>query len=105
MKPAFTHGPLSACFRRGGVGTNARRGRRYADARSAAWGESPLMGFEAPTAALAGKKLTLAWVATSAADEAAIAALIPTPAPNPPNLSSATPCKPYADAASHAAQV
>ena len=81
MKPAFTHGPLSACFRRGGVGTNARRGRRYADARSAAWGESPLMGFEAPTAALAGKKLTLAWVATSAADEAAIAALIPTPAP------------------------
>ena len=77
----------------------------YSDARSAAWGESPLMGFEAPTAALAGKKLTLAWVATSAADEAAIAALIPTPAPNPPNLSSATPCKPYADAASHAAQV
>jgi uncharacterized protein len=51
----------------------------YADARSAAWGESPLMGFEAPTAALAGKKLTLAWVAASAADEAAIAALIPTP--------------------------
>lgn len=32
----------------------------YSDARSAAWGESPLMGFEAPTAALAGKKLTLA---------------------------------------------
>ena len=25
--------------------------------------------------------------------------------PNPPNLSPATPCKPYADAASHAAQV
>ena len=102
MKPAFTHGPLSACFRRGGVGTNARRGRRYADARSAAWGESPLMGFEAPTAALAGKKLTLAWVATSAADEAAIAALIPTPAPGqqldpsqlPRGLSSSISLKP-----------
>ena len=30
---------------------------------------------------LAGKKLTLAWVAASAADEAAIKALIPTPPP------------------------
>ena len=102
MKPAFTHEPLSACFRRGGVGTNARRGRRYADARSAAWGDSPLMGFEAPTAALAGKKLTLAWVAASAADEAAIAALIPTPAPGqqldpsqlPRGLSSSISLKP-----------
>ena len=74
----------------------------YSDARSAAWGESPLMGFEAPTAALAGKKLTLAWVATSAADEAAIAALIPTPAPGqqldpsqlPRGLSSSISLKP-----------
>ena len=60
------------------------------------------MGFEAPTAALAGKKLTLAWVATSAADEAAIAALIPTPAPGqqldpsqlPRGLSSSISLKP-----------
>ena len=74
----------------------------YSDARSAAWGESPLMGFEAPTAALAGKKLTLAWVAASAADEAAIAALIPTPAPGqqldpsqlPRGLSSSISLKP-----------
>ena len=53
----------------------------YADARSAAWGNSPLLSWQAPTAALAGKKLTLAWVAASAADEAAITALIPTPPP------------------------
>ncbi len=60
------------------------------------------MGFEAPTAALAGKKLTLAWVAASAADEAAIAALIPTPAPGqqldpsklPRGLSSSISLKP-----------
>ncbi len=53
----------------------------YTDARSAAWGNSPLLSWQAPTAALAGKKLTLAWVAASAADEAAIKALIPTPPP------------------------
>lgn len=51
----------------------------YADQRSAAWGESPLLNWQAATAELAGKKVTLAWVAASAADEAAIAALIPTP--------------------------
>ena len=99
MNCAATHWFASARIRRASVGANARRCccrwqfshstvlrakfryQIYSDARSAAWGESPLMGFEAPTAALAGKKLTLAWVATSAADEAAIAALIPTPAP------------------------
>ena len=53
----------------------------YADARSAAWGDTPLLSWKTPTAAIAGKKITLAWVAASAADEAAIAALIPTPAP------------------------
>ncbi|KAK6023227.1 transglutaminase-like protein [Ostertagia ostertagi] len=53
----------------------------YADARSAAWGDSPLLSWKTPTAAIAGKKITLAWVAASAADEAAIAALIPKPAP------------------------
>lgn len=53
----------------------------YADARSAAWGDSPLLSWKTSTAAIAGKKITLAWVAASAADEAAIAALIPKPAP------------------------
>ncbi|QLA79624.1 hypothetical protein EXV95_02465 [Acidovorax sp. JMULE5] len=53
----------------------------YADARSAAWGDSPLLSWQTPTAAIAGKKITLAWVAASTADEAAIAALIPKPAP------------------------
>jgi hypothetical protein len=53
----------------------------YADARSAAWGDSPLLSWKTPTAAIAGKKITLAWVAASTADEAAIAALIPKPSP------------------------
>ena len=53
----------------------------YADARSAAWGDNPLLSWQTPTAAIAGKKITLAWVAASAADEAAIAALIPKPSP------------------------
>ena len=120
MNCAATHWLASARIRRASVGANARRCccrwqfshstvlqakfryQIYSDARSAAWGESPLMGFEAPTAALAGKKLTLAWVATSAADEAAIAALIPTPAPGqqldpsqlPRGLSSSISLKP-----------
>ena len=120
MNSAATHWLASARIRRASVGANARRCccrwqfshstvlqakfryQIYSDARSAAWGESPLMGFEAPTAALAGKKLTLAWVATSAADEAAIAALIPTPAPGqqldpsqlPRGLSSSISLKP-----------
>mgnify|MGYP003605973524 CR=1 FL=1 len=85
MNSAATHWLASARIRRASVGANARRCccrwqfshstvlrakfryQIYSDARSAAWGESPLMGFEAPTAALAGKKLTLAWVAASAA--------------------------------------
>ena len=120
MNSAATHWLASARIRRASVGANARRCccrwqfshstvlrakfryQIYSDARSAAWGESPLMGFEAPTAALAGKKLTLAWVAASAADEAAIAALIPTPAPGqqldpsklPRGLSSSISLKP-----------
>ena len=120
MNSAATHWLASARIRRASVGANARKCRCrwqfshstvlrakfryqiYSDARSAAWGESPLMGFEAPTAALAGKKLTLAWVAASAADEAAIAALIPTPAPGqqldpsqlPRGLSSSISLKP-----------
>ncbi len=120
MNCAATHWFASARIRRASVGANARRCwcrwqfshstslqakfryQIYSDARSAAWGESPLMGFEAPTAALAGKKLTLAWVAASAADEAAIAALIPTPAPGqqldpsqlPRGLSSSISLKP-----------
>ena len=39
----------------------------YADARSAAWGDSPLLSWKTPTAAIAGKKITLAWVAASTA--------------------------------------
>jgi len=38
----------------------------HADERSAALGGSPILSFTAPTASLAGKKLTLAWVAASA---------------------------------------
>ncbi|GAB4091046.1 hypothetical protein GCM10028785_37150 [Hydrogenophaga soli] len=53
----------------------------YPSPQAAAWGDSPLLSYQAPTAALAGKKLTLAWVAASAADQAAIEALIPKPAP------------------------
>ena len=56
----------------------------YADARSAAWGASPVMSWQAPTASLAGRKLTLAWVAATPADQDAIAALIPTPPPGQP---------------------
>lgn len=52
----------------------------YADPRSAAWGESPQLSWQAPTAELAGKKITIAWVAASEADQRAIEALIPTPA-------------------------
>ena len=87
MNSATDHLSLHACPRR--LGTNASRFRRLRlirslpvlGARSAAWGNSPLLSWQAPTAALAGKKLTLAWVAASAADEAAITALIPTPPP------------------------
>ncbi|WP_347486118.1 transglutaminase-like domain-containing protein [Vandammella animalimorsus] len=53
----------------------------YADQRSAAWGDSPLLQWQAPTAEIAGKKLTIAWVAATPADQQAIEALIPTPAP------------------------
>jgi len=53
----------------------------YADQMSAAWGDSPIVQYQAPTASLAGKKVTLAWVAASPADQAAIEALIPTPPP------------------------
>jgi len=56
----------------------------YTDQRSAVWGDSPLLSWQAPTASIAGKKLTLAWVAATPADEAAIKALIPTPAPGQP---------------------
>ena len=43
-------------------------------------------GFTAPTASLAGKKLTLAWVAATAADQAAIEALIPKNLTDPSQL-------------------
>jgi len=49
----------------------------YSDARSSAWGDTPLLHWQAPTARLAGKKVTLAWVPASDADRQAIEALIP----------------------------
>ena len=58
----------------------------HPDQRSAAWGDSPILSFTAPTASLAGKKLTLAWVAASAADQKAIEALIPANVTNPSQL-------------------
>ena len=58
----------------------------HADERSAALGGSPILSFTAPTASLAGKKLTLAWVAASAADQSAIEALIPANVTDPSQL-------------------
>ena len=58
----------------------------HMDQRSAAWGDSPILSFTAPTASLAGKKLTLAWVAASAADQRAIEALIPANVTDPSQL-------------------
>ena len=55
------------------------RYRIYTDAYSYKIDASPLLDFQAPTAALAGKKLTLAWVAASAADQKALEALLPKP--------------------------
>ncbi|WP_377780101.1 transglutaminase domain-containing protein [Comamonas odontotermitis] len=51
----------------------------YADQRSASWGDSPLVNWQVPTASIAGKKVTIAWVAANAATQAAIEALIPKP--------------------------
>ncbi len=78
MNPAAAHLSLHACPRR--LGTNASRFRRLQFAHC-----QPVLGTRRatidPLPYLAGKKLTLAWVAASAADEAAIKALIPTPPP------------------------
>ena len=51
----------------------------YADQTSANWGDDPLLSWQTPTVSIAGKKVTIAWVAATAADQAAIQALIPTP--------------------------
>ena len=78
MNSATAHSSLHACPRR--LGTNASRFRRL---QLTHW--QPVLGTRRatidPLPYLAGKKLTLAWVAASAADEAAIKALIPTPPP------------------------
>ena len=58
----------------------------HPDQRSAAWGDNAILEFQAPTASLAGKKLTLAWVAASAADQKAIEALIPANVTDPSQL-------------------
>ncbi len=73
MNSATTHLSLHACSRR--LGTNASRFRRL----QFIYCQLVLGTRRVPY--LAGKKLTLAWVAASAADEAAIKALIPTPPP------------------------
>ena len=51
----------------------------YADQQSAAWGDSPLVNWQVSTASIAGKKVTIAWVAANASSQAAIEALIPKP--------------------------
>jgi hypothetical protein len=51
----------------------------YPDQQSAAWGDNSLVSWQAPTASIAGKKVTIAWVAANAATQAAIEALIPKP--------------------------
>jgi hypothetical protein len=53
----------------------------YTDQRAINWGYDPVVRWQAPTAALAGKKVTIAWVAATPDDQAAIEALIPTPPP------------------------
>ncbi len=73
MNSAAAHLSLHGCPRR--LGTNASRFRRL---QLTHW--QPVLGTRR-VPYLAGKKLTLAWVAASAADEAAIKALIPTPPP------------------------
>ena len=73
MNSATDHLSLHACPRR--LGTNASRFRRL---QLTHW--QPVLDTRR-VPYLAGKKLTLAWVAASAADEAAITALIPTPPP------------------------
>ena len=44
--------------------------------------DSPAVEYQAPTAALAGKKITLAWVAATEDDQKAIEALLPKPHPD-----------------------
>ena len=63
----------------------------HMDQRSAAWGDSPILSFTAPTASLAGKKLTLAWVAATPADQRAIEALIPANVTDPNQLPRSIP--------------
>jgi hypothetical protein len=57
----------------------------YQDQRSAAYEDGWILQYEAPTAVLAGKKLTLAWVA-DAAGQAAIQAQIPANITDPSQL-------------------
>lgn len=74
----------------------------YADQQNASWGDSPLVNWQVPTASIAGKKVTIAWIAANSATQAAIEALIPKPPagqeldPNllPTGLSSSISLKP-----------
>ena len=56
------------------------------DAADGGSGSGAILSYQAPTATLAGKKLTLAWVAASAADQAAIQAMIPANLTDPSQL-------------------
>lgn len=58
----------------------------YLTERDASWDSSSLMSFQAPTASLAGKKLTLAWVAASAASQQALEAMVPANITDPSQL-------------------
>lgn len=70
----------------------------YSNQRMAAWGDSPVLSWQIPTVSLAGKKVTLAWVAANEASEKAIEALIPAnltdPSQLPTGLSSSISLKP-----------
>ncbi|MDR2366452.1 MAG: transglutaminase-like domain-containing protein [Zoogloeaceae bacterium] len=57
------------------------RYRIYASQNDRYYGDSPILNFEAPTATLAGKKVTLTWVAADESQQKALEALIPTPQP------------------------
>jgi hypothetical protein len=57
------------------------RYRIYASQNDRYYGSDPILNFEAPTASLAGKKVTLTWVAADENQQRALEALIPTPAP------------------------
>ncbi|MDR3351794.1 MAG: transglutaminase-like domain-containing protein [Zoogloeaceae bacterium] len=57
------------------------RYRIYASQNDRYYGGDPILDFEAPTATLTGKKVTLTWVAADESQQKALEALLPTPQP------------------------